>query len=125
MSYGELLVHRCEVRRRDDQRDRFGQPVEPSANRHADAEYDCRLEESRPSERFTERARDVVVSTHTLFLSLDAEIVEADRVTVRNSTGQILVENANVTGVLAPEDATGPHHVEAKLSATRSGERKE
>lgn len=121
--YSDLLVHHCEVRRRGSKRDRFGQPVEPSASRFADAEYDCRLEESRPSERFTDRSRDVVVSTHTLFLPLGANVVESDRVTVRNEKGRVLVENANVTGVLEPEDATGPHHVEAKLSAMRSGER--
>jgi hypothetical protein len=123
VAYSDLLPHVAEVRRRSGQKDRFGQPLEPEANRFADAVYRCRLSNGSGGERFTDRSRDVVVHTHKLYLEQGAELFEADRVTVRHgSTGQVLATNADVTDVIIAEDAFGPHHIEAKLTAIRGGD---
>jgi hypothetical protein len=123
VSYDALLIHTVEVRRRGVQQDRFGQPIEPRSDRFADVIYRGRLSNGSGGERFTDRSRDVVVHTHKLYLEQGAELFEADRVTVRHgSTGQVLVTNADVTDVIIAEDAFGPHHIEAKLTAIRGGD---
>lgn len=122
MSYDALLVHTAEVRRKTGRADRFGQPVEANPSAAADAIYDCRLTMARGGERYQDRSRGVVEEQFRLFLQPDAELFESDRVTVRNRDGRILVLNADVTYVSAPEDATGPHHIEAKLRSQRSSD---
>lgn len=123
MSYDSLLIHEVDVFTRPPGVDRFGQPREPSRSDPPSATYPCRLDESKPREKFDERSRDVVESTHTLFLPSGVVLYESDRVTVRNRDGKVLVEFANVTGVSEPEDFSAPHHTEAQISARRSGER--
>ena len=120
MAFADHLVHTVEVRRRGGDLDRFQQPVEPSESRPPDATYSGRLTVARGGERFTDRARDVVQATHTLFLPLDAELSEADRVTVRDEYGGILVRHGNVLMVTRPRDWLGEHHIEVQLSAVRS-----
>lgn len=120
MAFEDLLIHTCEVRARTGRVDRFGQPVEPRSTDVPVASYPARLTSVSGSERFQERARDIVGETWRLFLPNGAELFEADRVTVRDHAGAILVENANVTHVRRPVDATGYHHVEAKVSEERA-----
>jgi hypothetical protein len=122
MSYDSLLIHDVEVRRRNGQSDRFGQPVEPSPDRFADAVYRGRLGARSGGEQFPERSHDVVVETAKVYLQLGAELSESDRVTVRDPrTGRVLAQNCDVTEVTVAEDSQGPHHIEAKISLTRSG----
>lgn len=123
MSYDALLIHTVEVRRRDGATDRFGQPVEPRGDRFADAVYRGRLSGLSGAERFGERSHDSVVQTAKVFLEAGAILAEADLVTVRDRDGTILAGPADVTEVTPAYDAFGGHHLEAKITATRSGER--
>ena len=123
--FEDHLVHTVEVRRRNGNTDRFGQPIEPTRTSPASATYVGRLTLGKPSERFTERTHDLVTSTHTLFLPLGSDVAEEDRITVRDESGNVLVDWANVTGVTTPRGFFGPHHIEVQLDATRSGIRSE
>ena len=120
--YEDLLIHTVEVRRRSGQKDRFRQPVEPRGNRYADRVYMGRLDAGSGGERHTDRTRDVVEFTHKLFLEAGAELYEADQVTVTDGRGTTLVTMADVQEVQTFDDDLGPHHVEAKIKAVRSGE---
>lgn len=122
--YDELLIHECEVLVRSGAKDRFGQPIEPTSAANPGQRYACRLTNASGGERWTDRTRDVVVKTYKLFLQAGIELYEADRVTVRDArTGRTLAADAEVTDVTTPDDWQGPHHVEAKISVTQSGER--
>lgn len=117
MSYEDLLPHTVEVRRNVKQRDRFGQPREGT---DLVGTFPCRLTNGRGGERYTDRSREVVVRSYVLFMSTGADITEADTVTVRDRAGGDLVTDADVQDVMTPEDWLGPHHLEAKIQATRS-----
>lgn len=120
MAYADLLIHTCEVRARSGQLDRFGQPQEPSPSAPPVHIYPCRLTSVRGGERFQERARDIVGETWSLFLPVDAELYESDRVTVKDQHGGVIVDLANVTFVSRPVDSQDYHHVEAKIEQERS-----
>lgn len=123
--FEDHLVHTVEVRRRNGNTDRFQQPIEPSRTRPPDSTYAGRLTLGKPSERFNERYRDLVGSTHTLFLPLGSDVAEEDRITVRDESGSVLIDFANVTGVITPRSFFGAHHIEVFLDAERSGVRSE
>jgi hypothetical protein len=114
VSYDALLIHTVEVRRRGVQQDRFGQPIEPRSDRFADVIY---------RGRFGERSHDAVVQSAKIYLERGATLAEADQVIVRDRSGAILAGPADITEVTVASDSVGGHHLEAKITATRSGER--
>lgn len=124
MSYDALLIHTVEVRRRGANEDRFGQPIEPRPDRFADAVYRGRLSGLSGSERFGERSHDAVVQSAKVFLESGATLAEADQVIVRDPrTNQVIAGPADVTEVKIASDSFGGHHLEAKITTTRSGTR--
>ena len=121
--YEDHLPHTVEVRRRvEGATDRFGQPVEPVVPQPPLATYKGRLTVGKGGEQFNDRSRDVVKTTHNLFLPLGADVIEADRITVHDEDGKLLIEDANATLVSTPRDWRGPHHVEVKLEDMRPGD---
>jgi hypothetical protein len=75
------------------------------------------------SERFGERSHDAVVQSAKIYLERGATLAEADQVIVRDRSGAILAGPADITEVTVASDSVGGHHLEAKITATRSGER--
>lgn len=121
--FAEHLVHTAEIYRRPDpQTDRFGQPVEPDEDSVPIGTHVARLTVAKGGEQFNDRSRDVVKTTHNLFLPLGADVIEADRITVKDEEGKTLVDKANALLVTEPRDWRGPHHVEVKLQDMRAGD---
>lgn len=117
MSYDGLLPHTAEIRRDVGAVDRFQQPVGATS---PVGTYFCRLGRGSGGERHTDRSRGVVIRSFDLFLPMDADITEDDTVTVLDRTGRVLASEADVEEVAVLDDAYGPHHIEAKISITRS-----
>lgn len=117
--FEDHLVHTVEVRRRSGRADRFGQPAEPRSADTPLATYAGRLTVATGGERFAERSHDVVVTTHTLFLEVGADVREDDKITVLDEYGRTLIAMANPTLVSRPRDSAGEHHVEVKITEVR------
>lgn len=124
MSYASLFVHRVRVYRRTGTLDRFGQPVVGEGSHTLVGEHACRLNEKSGGEAFTERSRDVIQETGTLFVLAGVDIREDDQVEIFDPRNDyVLVSEGNVKQLRRVYDSRSWHHTEATIHVVRGSER--
>lgn len=120
-----LLIQKADVYRRqtdehgNPKTDRFGQPTRDEQYSHS---LPCRVTSARGGERMQERSRDVIETTHTLYLEAGADIREDDVVEVKGPEGGTVVQKAQITLVRPVYDGVREHHREVSLSVQRQSQ---